>query len=496
MCNTFLVRVKGRYRTPARAMLFCAAALLGPVGCMDDDKGDTPTGVILISIDSLRADHLSCYGYKSATPPTVPTSPHIDRLLASEGTLFEYGISTTSWTLPSHMALLTAMPNELHAVRTLGHRLHPTTKLLAQQFQERGWRTAGFWSGPNLHPWFGFGRGFEHYVDCSTALIEKPEVFATPGKESVKTINEIFEASHRGETGPTLLKAFRKWYATLGPDEPFLAFLHMWDVHYDYTPLEEFDIFDPSYEGPITGRELSQRPPPTDLSKRDLQHLLALYDGEIRQTDHFVGEILNVVAQSGRLDNTLVVLCSDHGEEFLEHGHLGHTRTLFEEVMRIPILMRHPPTIPSNRRVQDVVSLVDIAPTILDLCGLPAGTQAWGRSLVPAFTNELPLRTAPMELTFRIGLYESRGIHSGAFKVVRTAGQAEPLLYNLERDPAEQSGMARGAPGVDESRIRLAERIWQTLDEAALARAKGVKGDIPADLAERLRATGYLAGDD
>ncbi|MHC4263304.1 MAG: sulfatase, partial [Planctomycetota bacterium] len=331
-----------------RSTRLVLAAFLGLALTACGGETARPRGVLLISVDSLRYDHVSAYGYRNRVRPDLLTTPYVDRLLADEGAVFEEVASTTSWTLPSHLALLSGQPNEVHGVRDLPDRLGrrgPT--LLAEHFMDDGWRTFGVWSGPNLHPWFGFDRGFEAYVDCSSTAVADPEALFGEGGLRDPLI-EMHEDSHRGVTGERCVEAFEEQFARIGDDERFFAFVHLWDVHYDYEPPAAYDLYFPnpaSYDGPFDGRDcasygkrfvIGSEP----YTQRDVERLVSLYDAEIRYTDHNIGRILGMLEEAGRLEDTLVVFTSDHGEEFFDHGGFGHKHTLYEEVLRVPLIMR------------------------------------------------------------------------------------------------------------------------------------------------------------
>jgi arylsulfatase A-like enzyme len=481
-------------------------------GCANE-LGPSPRGVLLVSIDSLRADHLSCYGYRSATNPGLDTSPVIDRMLAASGARFTQAVSTTSWTLPSHMSMLTGLPAELHGVRELGLVLDDDKTLLAEVFRSAGWRTGGFWSGPNVHPFFGFGRGFEAYVDCSTSTVSDPEaLFAIgPGLTAEEIdaksadLKSLHGSSHVGQTGPRLVAAFDTWFDEIGDDERFFAFVHMWDVHYDYEPPPEFDRFDPSYAGRDNGVGVTERYPGTKPpAPRDLEHIIALYDGEILFTDHNVGRLLERLQRAGRLDDTLVVLTSDHGEEFREHGMFGHGNTLYEESVRVPLILRYPERVPAGTTVDATASLVDVAPTILELCDLPAPDGMWGRSLLPALGGDLAQRPAPMERTWMrpapdtdegFTVQSIRGVHSGTHKLVRETDRDGGRVYffDLEADPTERSPIVTGQLGKGDARVVEARALWRDLDRRAAQ--LDAPGAMPEDLEQGLGAAGYL-GDD
>ena len=478
---------------PAPVTALAAAALLA--ACGPGEGAPPPRGVLLISVDSLRADHMSCYGYESRTAPDIPTTPLIDRMLAERGTVFEHAVATTSWTLPSHMSMLSGLPNELHGVFDLPETLHESHTLIAQVFERAGWRTAGFFSGPNLHPVFGFGRGFEEYVDCSAEVVEDPSVFDVKSIDGFETVKELHDRSHVGITGPTVVREFERWLDGVGEDEPFFAFLHFWDVHYDYTPPPEHDVFDPDYRGRVSGVDFKDFVMPTPYDKRDLEHLLALYDGEIHFTDHNVGLVLARLEAEGRLDDTLVVFTSDHGEEFMDHKKFGHKGTLYEEVMHVPLILRYPAGVPEGERVDELVSIIDIAPTILDLCGLPRTERMWGRSLTPAFDGELEPRPVPIELTWRYQSVMMRGLHAGDWKVVKQTPRGPIGVFELDVDPEEDEFKRAAQIGPNDSRLEEARAMWSELDELGKQYARGGAGQLPKELQRDLEAFGYTHGD-
>ncbi len=466
-------------------MLAACAACLG-------ERPPAPSGVLLISIDSLRADHLSCYGYQSETRPEVPTSPVIDAQLAMQGVVFERAVSTTSWTVPAHKSLLTGLPDELHGGHTLG-RLPPSRELLAERYSAAGWRAAGFFSGPNLHPWYGFGRGFELYSDCSTAPVDDGSLFELGSEEDLQRMRDVQRASHQGVTGPKLVAAFDRWFAGVEPDERFFAFVHMWDVHFDYAAPPEDDLFFPGYDGWVDGQSFFELDRREVRERRDVQRLIALYDAEVRFTDRHIGLLLERLRAAGRLSDTLVVLVSDHGEEFFEHGRFGHNRTLFEEVVRVPLILRYDAALPRGVRLPDLASLADVAPTILDLCGLPLPPATWGRSLLPALRGRLEPRDAPLDLRLYREDNPLRGVRGAAHKLLREGQAGAERLYELAADPDERSALV---PRSGDERLLRGRAMWADLERRARALRAGADGEMPADLHKRLHQAGYLGGED
>jgi len=518
-------------------------ALAAAIGLLASACGgsEAPTGVLLISIDSLRADHVSSYGYVSATNPDQKTTPFIDGLMA-DGARFTKAYSTTSWTLPAHMALLTGQPNEIHGVVDAPWQLHEEQPYIAQSFAEAGWTTFGIWSGPNLHPYFGFDRSFEFFVDCSNVQSDV-NAFSSANPTGLASTHD---QSHAAVTGPKIVDTFLDWFDGLDEGEKFFAFVHMWDVHYDYNAPKAFDVFSPELVGSWVEKEpfrdltgISQGLE-TGLPRRDVMRLMAQYDAEILYTDSNVEKMVKRLEEDERLDSTLIVVLSDHGEEFGEHGYFGHKYNLYEETVQIPLMMRLPGTIPAGAEVRGVTSIVDVAPTILDIADVPGAEKMWGRSSLPVFQDgaELRERAAPMELTVRNEeLY--RAARGADWKVIRVAaamrerlvghGRSDPrkfheieqfvdryqplvngALYSLPRNKTEAMPfapiLAADLPqatrelehlrsiAVDAShpKVRVARDLWDEVDLLSRQwKDRRKQGKMSQSLMDMLKAAGY-----
>ncbi|TFH23116.1 MAG: hypothetical protein E4H03_06915 [Myxococcales bacterium] len=363
-----------------RILSIVVAGLLVTGGCTPDTSKSDPDAaasvenVIMVSIDSLRADHLGPYGYKP------PTSPTLDAL-AAQGLVFDRAYSTTSWTLPSHTALLTGLDDYTHGVLDDGTKLPETIETLAETLRAAGIRTTGFFSGPYLHPSFGVSQGFERYENCTTSV--QNEASDTPKPRQ-------FWASHRDITNPILVRRIEGWLAEGPKLGRNFIFIHMWDVHYDYVaPQGYVELFDPGYTGTFTGEGFAKngaiRP---GMPARDLQHLIALYDAEIRYTDDTLGKILSMLEDAGVSDRTAVIVLADHGEEFFEHRKKGHRNTLFEEVLRIPLIISVKGRRSAVPRVASVVSIIDVYPTICDLFEVSCDNDTPANSLMDYFDGK------------------------------------------------------------------------------------------------------------
>jgi len=438
---------------------------------------DAPN-IVLVTIDSLRFDHLGSYGYP------FPTSPTIDRL-ASEGVRFEEAVATTSWTLPSHAAIFTGLFDSTHGLVDNGLRLRDQHVTLAEVLEGAGYRTAGFFGGPYLHPTFGLGQGFETYRSCMTQLPDDlPD-------EAVRNQSRAQRgASHADVTGPRTEREVSRWLDESADDQrPFFLFLHLWDVHYDYIAPEEYvRMFDPDYEGDLDGVGVMENPRiALGMDKRDKQHLMALYDAEIRFTDDVLGRILDGLRGRGLMENTLVVITADHGEEFLEHGGKGHQHTLYDEVVRVPLVFWWPGHLQPSV-VDDQVRTVDLMPTLLSIAGIERQPRMQGRSLVPLLAGqEMEPADALCEL-----LVDGR-----RFRALRThewkwfdPGDGIPAAIDLANDPKERRPiMAEEATRLGKVRLR---NLVRSCTEFRTKAGGAERIEVDEELARQLRSLGYV----
>lgn len=472
-----------------------------PVARITPLRADLPN-VLLISIDSLRPDHLGCYGYKR------DTSPRIDRL-ASEGALFETVISSTSWTLPAHAALFTGLPDSVHGCLDTSKPLADNRLTMAERLKKVGYTTAGFFSGPYLHPVFGLAQGFDEYVDCTAY----PDLSDEEAKKTGMVDGEaIFDAATEDVTNPRVYERVAAWLRR-PPARPFFLFIHMWDVHYDFIPPPPYDKkFDPDYTGWVTGRNvLHDARIVHTMPKRDLEHLIALYDGEIGWTDQHVGMILDVFDELGWRDSTLVIVTSDHGTEFFEHGLKTHRQTLYDEVIRIPLIMRFPGRITPGGRFAQQARIIDVLPTVLDLAGLDEPDDVMGRSLTslldggtlhcdaPAIAELLcdgrrlqpDGKWAPRNPNFLVQ-QQLRAYRRPEWKLLLDLNERRTLAFDLRSDPEEQTPLAELPKSILDDARRADD--WLRQYRSAMP-PPGSAAPIPVEVLQKLRAVGYL-GDD
>ena len=368
----------------------------------------TRYNVLIVSLDSVRRDLLGSYGYRSALAPGLSPSPRLDRL-AGEGVLMTEAYASAPWTLPSHISLMTGEAPMVHLVENDLQRLPPARHTLAEILRSGGWRTAGVFSGPYLEPLWGFDRGFERYhaayglsVAHATAKVARlsaavEDALHDGSRRRADALNwkrrTLYEwvrnLSHGDVSSDTVTTAALGELERLaGGADPWFLFVHYFDPHYDYIPPAPWDTrFDPGYHGTVDGHGFFSNPAiavpdPDDpdrwlrrVGARDLDHVRALYAGELGWVDAHVGRLLDRLDALGVADRTLVVVLADHGDEFFEHGGIGHRRTVFDEVLRIPLLLRLPGVLPRGRTVDGLVSIADVFPTVLDLLGVRTVTD-------------------------------------------------------------------------------------------------------------------------
>lgn len=323
--------------------------------------------IIFISIDTLRQDHLGCYGYER------DTSPNIDDLLKDKQTvIFDNVISQSHWTLPSHMSMFTSQYASTHQIY-MDRLLNEENITFPMILKKNNFLNYGFVTHVRVNSKYGFERGFDSF------WFEEHN-FSSEKARVQDIIPKILE----------FLKKYKK--------NTFFLFIHLFDVHSPYTPPIPFDtIFDKNYYGNVSGydSDLFVKPlfsPETKnkISERDLQHIISLYDGEIRNVDFHLGVLFSHLKKLNLFDNSLIILTSDHGEEFQEHGSMHHD-TLYDEVIKIPLIIKMPKNIQvANNRIghQLIQGNIDIAPTILDILNLDIPTEFQGNSLLPIIKGQ------------------------------------------------------------------------------------------------------------
>lgn len=444
----------------------------------------TGWSVILISIDTLRSDHLSCYGYRRRT------STNIDRL-AEDGVIFLNARSQAPWTLPSHASMLTSLYPSSHGVRFYSSSsfnflsvavdtLSESNLTLAEILQAIGFRTGAFTSMDWLSPMFGFDQGFDR-----------------------------FEMDAQSHTATTVVDKAIDW---VGDEKthPFFLFLHLFEVH-QYAPPAKYDRYqDADYRGKLKDKPMMHKKIIgnlyEELSDADIRYIMAKYDGTINYVDSELGRFFEWLRKTDRYNNTLIIVTADHGEEFWDHGGTGHAFSLYDELLRVPLIIKPPGTKHSQRhRVSGAnVGVIDIMPTVLDYLGLPQLSFFEGVTLRPFIEGKAQQspRTLFAEDTF---FFNSYAIIQNDFKYIdNRIPPMDPLnfsllfanirsfykfrsneLYRVDRDPDETLNLSKIEPDItSRMQVDLLEHIQNTKARQQM--------EIDNKTVEQLRSLGYI----
>jgi len=434
-------------KRPAFAVLILAAGLAGwaalnrPRWAEGVFPPRTPRNLLLISLDTLRADHVGCYGYAAAQTPRLDA-------LAHTGLRFETATTVVPLTLPAHSSLMTGTFPAWHGVRDNGgFYLGDDQVTLAEVLHDNGYRTGGFVGAFVLDRRWGIAQGFDRFFDDFDL-----DKFADAA--SMDNIQR---------PGAQVVDAALPWLMA-ERDRPFFAWVHLYDAHAPYEAPEPF-------------------------RSRFPQTAIGAYDAEIASVDAQVGRLLDALGADGRLAETLVVVVGDHGEMLGEHGEQTHGFFIYEPVTHIPLIMSGPGLPP--RAVPDQVRMVDVMPTALSLLGIDPPKAVQGVSLLPLARGETMSLVAHSESwypRYHYGWSELRAVQDGRFKYVRAP---RPELYDLERDASERHNHA----GDDPARLETLARALDDL-EARTKSDAAVAGPRPVDpeTEERLAALGYVGG--
>ena len=503
-------RRRGRWHGALAAALWaalgvaCGAEPPADPGAPSAAAAAPPRLLVLVSIDTLRPDHLGLYGYERFTSPVLDG-------FAARGAVFDDASASAPWTLPSHASLLTGLYPMRHGAITLQTPMRRGPSTLAGLLARAGWGTAAVVSTHLLQQkQYGVTRDFGDFLYVETAPDRRaPNTWVTD-----QAIQWIDDAGER----PTFL------------------FVHYYDVHADYASQPEFErlLVEP-YEGPADGTgwqnlranlepdflELcherfdpdrcvfgnAERPRVIDstvqrleLAPEDVAHIRALYDAGIRQMDTELSRLFGHLDERGLGDEALVIITSDHGEEFMEHGRLDHFLPTWQETLRIPLIVVGP-GVPAGTRIAEPVSNVDVVPTVLALLGLDPEPDLDGVDLSPLFSGEAvpELRTrylhgeaAGGDHWERVlpGLFPVfRSVRQDRYKLIRESKSGRTMLFDLATDPGEKSDILDREPEIAE---RLLAVMRAREAEYAGAREGAETIELEDEDLDRLRALGYV----
>jgi arylsulfatase A-like enzyme len=396
------------------AHLAIAATVLGGVGCGVDERAQTDTpaatepleraarrdlNIVLVTIDTLRTDRLSCYGSDRVDTPNIDS-------FAEEGVLFTNAATTVPFTLPAHSSILTGLYPPGHGVReNVGYTLDPRVPTLAEVLSTAGWSTAGFISAFVLDGRWGIARGFDHYFDD----------FDLSGFESANL-------SSVQRTGDVTVAEAIRWLDRRPSDRPFFLWLHLYDPHDPYEPPEPYKS------------AFATRP----------------YDGEVAFTDSLIGEFRKALEDRGLLGSTMVILTSDHGEGLGDHGEASHGFFLYDTTVHVGLIVRLPGGEPAGRTVDAAVSHVDLMPTILDAVNVDPPRPVHGESLIPLIEggDRDPSRGVYSESLYPLLHYGWAPLRAYRTEDHKLVSAPRPEVFDVRADPREEHDLSLVQPAV------------------------------------------------
>jgi len=416
-------------------IIFFAAlgTVLAAVGGWRYARASAPVSgpIIIVSIDTLRADHLPAYGYQKVKTPAIDA-------LAADGVVFERAYSHAPQTLPAHAALLSGeLPFDNGVRDNVGFTVKPGTRLLQQMLRDRGFTTGGVVSAYVLRKETGIAQGFDFFDGNMPP--SSPEL----------SIGQVQRDGSESE------QIAERWLGTIGTARAFL-FLHLYEPHKPYAPPNRFAGYAP-------------------------------YDGEIAYADEIVGRLVRYLKSHQLYDRSTVILLSDHGEGLGDHGEQEHGLFVYDEAVHVPLIIKSESNFGAGRRVADLVQHIDLVPTILDLVKAPGTGALRGRSLKPLLEGtgrlpEVPVYSEALYARYHFGWSELTALTDGRYRYIRAPRDE---LYDLQRDPRERANIAD-----DHAQARTALR--SALGRLAANATLHTPSPIPDDARERLQALGYV----
>jgi len=491
--------------------LLIATALLLPVACLTGCEREhaAQPNLVLITLDTTRADHLGCYGYSRARTSRLDA-------VADESVVFTRAITVSNNTLPAHAAILTGCYPPTIGVPRNSFPLPDDVPTLATMLRAAGYRTAAFISASALHSSLGLAAGFEVYDE--TLLVSELDQQQRRARSTTEAAlawlrnNGLSVEANQASGKKASAKSATTNSETLkrqAPAEPFFLWVHYFDPHYPYTPPHPYDkLYGTDYSGPADGsleyifRLWGQDTEKIEAAPADLQRMVDLYDGEIAYLDKHLRPLFDVLDAPGLKQRTLLAVVGDHGESLTEHDYLfDHGEFLYEPSVHVPLLLRlpesHVPPGGMPKTVDATVGNLDICPTFLDAAGLEIPDQVEGRSLLPLVTGRAEPDTLyyfaescrpwsveeqyPDEYRNR---HKAQAVIDYPWKLIVTPYLNSTELYRLDSDPGELANLADEQP----QRVReLLEQLWAWHD-----RELGPVLEPDAQNLERLRSLGYV----
>jgi arylsulfatase A-like enzyme len=446
--------------------------------------------ILLISVDTLRPDYMSCYN------PDGARTPHMDQI-ANDGILFQRAFTSAPWTLPSFVSIMTGLPASVHTVKTIQNRVPDTLLTLAEVLKDNDYHTAAIGDNPYLTPHFNLSQGFLEYN-----FFPKTGVSLGNSLGSNVVSGWLLPGLDKAEASTSDLTQMAVEWLDGNHDHSFFLWLHYFDPHMPYSPPSDYlpDIPPLPSIGTSFGDDRLH-----DIRYGDYVPILPerewiklLYRSEVRYVDDNIGRLIMHLKKLGIYDETLIVFFSDHGEEFWEHGGFEHGHTLYNELLHVPFIIKLPRSLQASdiHPIEDKVAVQSIMPTVLDLCGIDfPGTEMTSPSLATMWRS--PSARQKKDPLYSTALYireDRESIAVDGMKYIRFTITPREELYDLAKDPQEQYSIAVSYP-------QTLKKARTLLDEFH-SQSRTVRDALGIELAERvqmddetmkrLRSLGYI----
>ena len=502
---------------------------------MFDERSQYPD-ILLVVLDTARAQNFSCYGYDRLT------TPRIDQI-AAEGVLYQDAIAPSPWTLPSHASLFTGLFPSKHGAHEYHRYLDNRHTTLGQFLRDQGYQTVGMSNNSWISNTFGFSRGFETFIKIWQVFQAETDVTNRPapivdyserpnnlytrldqlldGNIVKNAINGVYTRFfwRRYDKGARRINAeIKGWLGRRRiKHRPFFLFVNYLEPHLQYRPPAPYDtIHLPDGVTAQAARRVNQDAwryisGAVEMTEADFDILRGLYDGELSYLDYRIGEIYDFLWEAGLLNDTLLIITSDHGENIGEHNLMDHQYCLYDTLLRVPLIIRYPPLFPAGERIVQQVQLVDVFPTIMDVLGIDdekLKQQMQGESLIP---DRLAKRKRRFALAEYLGPQPTIEVlrrrvpdadnsiyrYDRALRCIRTedfkytqASDGRDQLHNIRDDPKELNNLVL----VEKDRSdELRTELEKWLGPFAEAEPRGEMPEIDEATRSRLEALGYLS---
>lgn len=439
-------------------------------------KSKKYVNVILILIDALKSDHLGCYGYKRYG---VTTSPFID-MFAKQGTLFLNCYSQSAWTKSSTTSLLTSLYPTTHGAILHGYKMSEELTIIPEVLQKEGYVTYGFTANPHLKRIFNFDQGFDFFDDylmqdkVSLSALRNIPIFKGMITSLARKSFGYTDRDNARMANRRILPWIEKY-----KDQNFFMYLHYMDPHNPYAPPRPYNAMYPYIRGDSRSRAI------------------ALYDGEISFVDFYIQDLIKKLKSLGIYDKTMIILTSDHGEGFAEHGHWYHGYSIYQEQIRVPLIIKYPYGIPEPKIVQAPVRLIDVMPTIFDFLGITENVPDMEGESLLGLLEESQMRDVYVDNNlinkniFK-GLIENnewKYIFTEASEIRYIPDFGDEELYNLKLDPRETRNLIELKPEIAKS---MRKKLIRYLDYCKKKAVSSSEVSLDYETVQQLKALGYL----